>query len=87
MSIDILTPEQTRNLVGRNTVNEVGKIAQALWTVIDTDRSVFVAEGLTDRQIAAVRQRINRAGGRMRMRRVIKDGVEGMVLTASTVRS
>jgi hypothetical protein len=87
MSIEVLSPEETRNLVGKVNANEIGRIAQAVWSVIDTDRSVYVGEPLNDRQIAAIRQRIVRAGGRMSMKRVIKDGVEGVVLTARSVPS
>jgi phage major head subunit gpT-like protein len=85
MSIEVLTPEQTRDLVGKINANEIGRIAQAVWSVLDTDRSVYVGDPLSDRQIAAIRQRIKRAGGRMYMKRVIRDGVEGVVLTARSV--
>lgn len=83
--IEVLSPQEAASLTGRVEPTLIQDVTKALWSVLDTDQSIFIPLP-TERDIAAVRMRLRRAGAKLISRRVIRNGQEGMVLSARTAR-
>lgn len=83
--IDILSPQEAADLTGRPEPGLIADVTKALWSVLDTDRSVFVPSP-SERDVAAIRMRLRRAGAKLSSRRVTRNGQEGLVMSARTIR-
>ena len=88
-TIEVLDPEETETALAghRFGSSEVLRtIASQLLGVADTKASVYV-QGLNESNINALRTRMQRAGFKMMVRRVERDGQSGLVLQATSVHS
>lgn len=86
-TIEVLDPAATSAALSGNRFGEsetLGKIAESLMTVLDTEGSVYV-EGLNESNINALRTKMYRRDVKTMVRKVRRDGKVGHVLTARTV--
>jgi hypothetical protein len=65
--------------------NLLGSLAQALREVADTDEAVFYGALLPESRINNIRTTMARHGMRVSVNRVDRDGVRGLLLTATTI--
>lgn len=83
--IEVLSPQEAATLTGKVEPTLIADVTKALWSVLDTDQSIFIPTP-TERDVSAIRMRLRRAGAKLTTRRVIRNGQEGMVLSARTAR-
>jgi hypothetical protein len=87
--ITVLDPQETEATLAGNrfgkTESMLGKIAEALMGVIDTEASVF-ATGLNESTINSLRTRMSRRSVRVIVRKARRNDVVGHVLLARSIR-
>lgn len=85
-TIEVLDPEETETALAGHRFGSsevLRSIASQLLSVADSKASVFVG-GLNESNINALRTKMQRAGFRMTVRRVQRDGKPGHVLQATS---